>query len=151
MLVLLLGIAVCACTDVRDYEGTWIGPRDGAAAVLHVGVGSDATATLAIGSIDTHGIAGTLSISGLVAGASYASIAGAEADVLSSLTFDGSPDRVYLAFFPIGDGGGDGLAVIALYDPGKSDPGRVEVRVLRGGQLPLYGIFSLSRSGSVPS
>ena len=36
------------------------------------------------------------------------------------------------------DGGGDALAVIALYD------GRVELRLLRGGAKPIYAIFSLA-------
>ena len=32
------------------------------------------------------------------------------------MTFAGAPLRVYLAFVPIPDGGGDALALIALYD-----------------------------------
>jgi hypothetical protein len=40
---------------------------------------------------------------------------------------------------PVPDGGGDALALIALYDDR-----RVEVRVLRGGTTPLYAIFALS-------
>ena len=64
--------------------------------------------------------------------------------MLSGITFDGSPSRVYLAFVAIPDGGGEALAVIALYDDK-----RVEVRVLRGGTQPLYAIFALTqRRGS---
>jgi hypothetical protein len=140
-LLLLLGLV--ACTDVRTFEGTWSGPRVGSAAPLDVGVGSAAAATLAIDEVDAHGIRGRLSIDGLVVDAAYVSVDGAEADALSSLTFDGSPARVYLAFFAVPDGGGQALAVIALYDDK-----RVEVRVLRGGGQPLYGVFALSRGGA---
>jgi hypothetical protein len=59
--------------------------------------------------------------------------------VLSGISFGGAPLRVYLAFVPIPDGGGEALAVIALYDER-----RIEVRVLRGGSQPLYGIFALA-------
>jgi hypothetical protein len=141
-LVLLLLVA-SACNDVRGYEGTWNGPRVGSAAPLDVGVQTAANATLAIDQVDKHGISGRVSIDGLVTDAAYTSVAGAEADVLSGITFDGSPARVYLAFFAIGDGGGEALAVIALYDDK-----RIEVRVLRGGAQPLYAIFSLAQDES---
>jgi hypothetical protein len=144
-LVLLVLVAITAgasaCNDVRSFEGTWTGPRVGSAAPLDVGVQTAATATLAIDSVDKHGITGTISIDGLVTDASYTSIAGAEADVLSGMTFDGSPARVYLAFFAIPDGGGEALGVIALYDDK-----RVEARALRGGAQPLYAIFSLAQA-----
>jgi hypothetical protein len=139
-LVLLIVLAASACNDVRSFEGTWNGPRVGVAAPLDVGVATSSTATLAIDEIDLHGIRGRLSIEGLVIDAPYTSVAGAEADVLSGITWDGSPARVYLAFFAIADGGGEALAVIALYDDK-----RIEVRVLRGGTQPLYAIFSLSQ------
>jgi hypothetical protein len=138
-LVLLLVLA-SACNDVRGFEGTWNGPRVGSAAPLDVGVSMTSTATLAIDEVDLHGMRGRLSIEGLVIDAPYTSVAGAEADVLSGITWDGSPARVYLAFFAIADGGGEALAVIALYDDK-----RIEVRVLRGGTQPLYAIFSLSQ------
>lgn len=130
-----------ACNDVRAYEGTWSGKRVGDTPVLRVGVADDATATLAIDGIDTHGMRGRLSISGLVTDADVASIAGAEADVLSGITFNGSPQRVYLSFVALPDGGGEALAVIALYDEK-----RIEVRVLRGGAVPLYAIFALAQA-----
>jgi hypothetical protein len=138
-LLLVLGLA-SACNDVRGYEGTWSGPRVGNAPVLNVGLAADATATLAIDGIDTHGVRGHLSITNLVDSAEYTSVESAEADVLSSISFNGSPTRVYLAFFGIPDDGGDGLAVIALYDDK-----RVEVRIMRGGPTPLYGIFALTQ------
>ncbi len=135
----LLVFAMIACNDVRAYEGTWTGPRVGDAAPLRVGVDVTATATLAIDTIDTHGLHGKLTIAGLVADADIASVEGAEADVLSGITWSGAPTRVYLAFVAIPDGGGEALAVIALYDAR-----RIEVRVLRGGSRPLYGIFALA-------
>ncbi len=141
-LVLLL-VACVACNDVREFQGTWTGPRVGDTAVLHVGVAMSATATLEIDGIDTHGVRGTLSISGLVDHGAFVSNPGAEADVLSAITFSGSPTRVYLAFVPITDGGGDALAVIALYDDR-----RIEVRVLRGGTQPLYAIFALAETST---
>lgn len=143
LLVLLLLVA-SACNDVRGFEGTWNGPSVGVAAPLHVGIGMTSTATLAIDEVDLHGFHGRLSIDGLVIDADVTSVAGAEADVLSGITFDGSPARVYLAFVAIPDGGGEALSVIALYDDK-----RVEVRVLRSGSQPLYGIFALSRGDSV--
>jgi hypothetical protein len=138
-LATLVLIAVAACNDVRAFEGTWTGPRVGDPAPLHVGVAMAATATLSIDTIDTHGLKGKLTISGLVAAADFTSIEGAEADVLSGISFGGAPIRVYLAFVTIPDGGGEALAVIALYDQR-----RIEVRVLRGGTMPLYGIFALA-------
>ena len=51
--------------------------------------------------------------------------------------------RVYLAFVTIPDGGGDAFAVIALYDDR-----RIEVRILRSGTIPLYGIYVLSDGGA---
>jgi hypothetical protein len=138
-LVLLLLVA-SACNDVRGFEGTWNGPRVGDVAPLHVGVAMSSTATLAIDEAGLHGLRGRLSIDGLVVDGDVTSVAGAEADVLSGITFDGAPARVYLAFVAIPDGGGQALAVIALYDDK-----RVEVRVLRGGSQPLYAIFALSR------
>lgn len=140
-LVVLLLCLASACTDVRTFEGTWQGPRVGSAAPLDVGVAGSANATLAIDKLDNHGISGRLSVDGLVLDAPYASVAGAEADALAGMTFDGSPSRVYLAFVAITDGGGEALAIIALYDDK-----RVEVRVIRGGAQPLYGIFALARA-----
>jgi hypothetical protein len=67
-----------------------------------------------------------------------ASLPSADADVLSGMTFAGSPLHVYLAFVPIADGDGDALAIVSLY-PER----RVELRILRGGAKPLYAIFPL--------
>jgi hypothetical protein len=135
----LVVVAACAaCNDVRDYQGAWTGARVGDSPVLRVGIADDATADLEIDAVDRHGLSGTLTVTGLVDAAPIASVEGAEADVLAGMTFAGSPLRVYLAFAATSDGGGDALAVIALYDDD-----RVEIRLLRGGATPLYGVFAL--------
>jgi hypothetical protein len=139
-LVLLM---LVACDDLRGFTGTWQGPRVGDAAVLRVGV-SDATATLQVDQITAHGLAARLAVSGLLPETPITSLAGAEADVLSGMTFAGAPLRVYLAFTPVPDGGGEALVVVALYDDR-----RIEVRLLRGGTAPLYGIFALTEGSRV--
>jgi hypothetical protein len=130
-------VALAACNDLRGFEGGWHGPRVGDAPVLTVGPGGDAQ--LAIDHIDRHELVGELTIAGLVDHGAFQSLPGAEADVLSDMSFDGSPLRVYLGFVAITDGGGQAFAVIALYDDR-----RVEVRVMRGGTQALYGIYSLA-------
>jgi hypothetical protein len=130
-----------ACTDVREFRGNWRGPRVGAAPALTVGLVGDTQASLDIATIDTHGIAGSITIDGLASDQPFSSVAGAEADALSNMTFSGSPVRVYMAFVPTTDSGGDVLAVIALYEDR-----RVEVRLLRGGSVPIYAIFALTES-----
>ncbi len=125
------------CNDLRDFRGTWNGTRVGEADVLRVGGGD--TATLAIDAIDAHGLGGRLAIDGVLGEAAFTSLAGAEADALSNLSFAGNPLRVYLAFVPVTDGGGDVLAMIALYDDR-----RIEVRVMRGGTAPVYAIFAMT-------
>lgn len=136
----MLIVLAAACNDVHGFEGTWTGPRVGTAAPLDINVAPNATASLTIDELDLHTISGELSISNVVTNAPFSSIAGAEADVLSGITFDGSPSRVFLTFVAIPDGKGEALAVIALYDDK-----RVELRVLRGGNTALYAIFSLSQ------
>jgi len=136
--VILLALLFAACTDVRDFDGAWTGERVGDAPELRVGLTAAATADLEISVIDKHGLAGVLSVAGVISEAPFASVEGAEADVLAGVTFAGSPLRVYLAFVPSSDGGGDALAVIALYDDD-----RLELRLLRGGANPLYGVFAL--------
>lgn len=134
----LLALGLVGCTDIRDYEGAWSGPRVGDSPALRVGVAGDAQASLRIESVDKHGMTGRLTIDGLVDDAPITSVEGAEADVLAGLTFTGSPLRVYLAFAAPTDAGGDVLAVIAVYDDD-----RIEVRLLRGGSAPVYAIFAL--------
>jgi hypothetical protein len=91
-------ITLAACNDVRDFRGGWSGARVGDTPAVRVGIAGDATAALAIASIDRLGLTGTL------------------------------------------DGGGDALALIAVYDDD-----RIEVRLVRGGAQPVYAIFDLAR------
>lgn len=135
LVTLLAGLA--GCNDLRDFRGAWAGARVGDAPVLRVGAGE--RASLEIDSIDAHGLAGRLAIEGLLPEQAFRSLEGAEADAVANMTFSGAPLRVYLAFLPIPDSGGDAIALIALYDDH-----RVEVRVLRGGSSPLYAIFALT-------
>ena len=142
----LVLLVLVACSDLRDFQGPWSGPRVGDARrqgqpdvnVLALNV-PDSKATLWIDRIDSHGLVARLGVNGLLPETALTSIPGAEADVLSGITFSGAPLRVYLAFVPVPDGGGDALAIIALYDDH-----RVEVRLLRGGSTPLYGIYALT-------
>lgn len=139
-----LVLVLVACSDLRDFRGTWSGPRVGDARPLAVNV-RDGNAILSIDRVDSHGLAARLEVDGLVPETPIASIEGAEADVLAGITFSGAPLRVYLAFAPVPDGRGDALAIIALFDDR-----RVEVRLLRGGATPLYGIFALREVVAVP-
>lgn len=137
-----LALLCVACLDVRDFEGRWTGERVGEAAELRQGFPDRAAATLEIEQADLRSLRAHLTIEGDVLDqALIQPIPGAEADALAGITFDGSPARVYLAFAATADGGGDALVVVALY----SDE-RVEVRVLRGGLQPLYGVFLLERA-----
>jgi hypothetical protein len=137
--VLVFALAVAACSDVHDFRGSWTGPRVGDVQVVREGGPPSSTAVLTIDDVDTHGMTGTLAVDGMITETTFTSLAGAEADVLSGMTFAGSPLHVYLSFVETTDGGGAALAVIALYSQH-----RVELRVLRGSPLPMYGIFSLS-------
>lgn len=137
VLVMLVG-----CNDLRAFRGDWRGPRVGDAPALRVGIG-DGAAALSIDGIDGHGLTARLAIDGLLPETPIASLAGAEADALAGITFGGAPLRVYLAFVAMPDAGGEALAVVALYDDR-----RIEVRLLRGGGKPLYGIFALTESAT---
>lgn len=143
-----LAAALAGCADLREFRGTWRGDRVGSDPALLVGSLGDNVAELAIESLDRHGLVGHLRIAGAAGrdgqfDAPLASVPGAEADVLAGMTFDGAPLRTYLSFVdPVEPAGGSALAVVSLYDDE-----RVELRVLRGGATPLYGIFALRRSG----
>jgi len=137
---LAIVIALAACNDLREFRGSWSGSRVGDG-VLRVGAGEGATLT--IDGVDSHGLQGRLAIDGLFDETTITSVEGAEADALAGLTFGGGALRVYLAFVTIPGGGGDAFAMIALYDER-----RIEVRILRGGTSPLYGIYVLSDGGA---
>jgi hypothetical protein len=139
--LVVVAAVLAGCTDLRDFRGTWRGPRVGEAEVVRVGVPPSATATLTIDAIDTHGLSGTVAISGLVPATPVVSVPGAEADALAGITFTGAPLRVYLAFMAMPDSRGEALVLIALFDDH-----RIEARILRGGAAPLYAIFALSET-----
>jgi len=136
----LVLLTLLGCNDLREFRGIWRGPRVGDARPLQLNIGPT-SATLAIDTIDNHGLAARLAIDGLLPETPITSLPGAEADVLAGITFGGDPLRVYLSFVAMPDAGGEALVVVALYDDR-----RVEVRVLRGGTSPLYGIFALTES-----
>ena len=142
LLVLLAGL-LAGCNDLRDFAGSWSGERIGSSAATKVGVADDASATMVIEDIDTHGLRGQLEIANgpgtLISNAPLVSLPGAEADALATMSFAGSPMRVYMAFVPIDDGIGDAMAMIGLYDSR-----RIDLRILRGGTAPIYAIFALS-------
>jgi hypothetical protein len=139
VVTILFASTLAGCSDLREFRGTWHGPRVGDAAVVRVGWSDVTSASLEIENIDAHGLTGALTIDGVVTSAPLVSLPGAEADVLAGMTFTGSPLRVYLAFVALSDGLGDALALVALYDQR-----RIELRVLRGGTSPLYAIFALT-------
>jgi hypothetical protein len=132
-------LTLVACNDLRDFRGTWSGSRVGEGSALRRNV-PDGIATLRIDQIDPRtGLTAQLTVDGLLSATAITSLPGAEADVLAGITFSGAPLRVYLAFATVPDGGGEALVVVALYDDR-----RVDVRLLRGGAVPLYGIFALT-------
>ena len=117
-------ISAAACTDVRDFRGTWTGD----------------SAVLALDHVDATDISGTVTVPGGAAAPLRMSTR-LQSDALSTMTFAGSPLRVYLAYFDPGDGCGEALAVISLQE-GR----RVELRVLRGATATcdeLFGRYAL--------
>lgn len=145
---LLLLATWTGCTDLRGFEGEWAGARVGDSDIVRVGGTPEATALLTIADVDRHGLRGHLTVdlgsNRMLVDADIASLEGAEADVLATMSTTGSPLRVYLAFAPITDLLGDATVLVSLYD----GP-RVEVRMLRGSPrgpaTPIYAIFALSR------
>jgi len=137
----LVLLSLVACSDLREFRGTWSGPLNENFVVV-AGV-PDVTAQfparLTIDVATSHQLRARLTVPGLLPETPIETLPQVEADVLSDITFTGAPLKVYLAFAPTTDGGGDAMVVIALYDDR-----RVEVRLLRGGATPLYGIFALT-------
>jgi hypothetical protein len=131
-------LALVACNDLRNFAGFWHGPSVGGSPAVRMGIASDAFATLEVLRADRDGLQANVSIDGLASDTPIASIPGAEADVLSNVSFAGSPLRVYFVFLPTTDGKGDAIGLVALYEDR-----RIELRVLRGGTAPIYAIFAL--------
>ena len=129
---------LAACSDLRDFRGSWEGPRVGDAPVLRVGVTATAHATLQVEDVDAHGLRALVAIDGILVPTELQSLPGAEADALSDLTFAGAPLRAYLAFAPMSDGHGDALVVVGLFDDH-----RIDLRIMRQGSSPIYAIFAL--------
>lgn len=143
MPAVLIALFSGACLDLRDFEGTWTGARVGEAAELRVGLANDASAMLVIEEADTRSLRAHLTLDDdVISDALIQPVPGTQADSLAGLSFDGAPSRVYLAFAETTDGGGDATVFVALYNDD-----RVEVRVLRGGSQPIYGVFVLARTG----
>ncbi len=136
----LLVSAAFACVDAGDYEGVWVGEAAGEGETREGFERGDAL-EVEIMEADLGDLRAEISSSdGLFEDEPIEPIPGAEQDALADITFPGSPLRVFLAFADTTDGEGPALVVLALY----GDPS-VEVRILRGGAAPLYGIFSLER------
>lgn len=134
-------VLASGCLDLRDFQGRWSGPRVGEDPLLRQGFEDGASAALEVEEVTLDRLRARLSTSGgELEGAVIEPLAAAEADVLGDISFAGAPARVFLAFAETTDGGGDALVITALYP----DP-RVEVRVLRGAPMPLYGVFQLAR------
>jgi hypothetical protein len=141
VLAVVVGLAwLAGCNDLRDFAGEWRGERVGDLPAFQAGEGD--RAVLVIEDIDKHGLRGRLTVEAgslrPISDAPIVSLEPAEADALATMTFAGAPMRVYLAFAPVGDGAGDALAIIALYDSR-----RIELRLLRGSPSPIYAIFKL--------
>lgn len=143
LLALVVATTAAGCNDLRDFNGEWSGPRVGDAPAVKVGVGTDASAHLTIDALDPHHLHAMLSVDGMLTGADVTSLPGAEADALAGVTFAGDPLRVYFAFVDVPDGGGQAMAIVALF---PND--RVEVRLLRGGTAPIYAIFALTNTAA---
>jgi len=139
--VVAIAIAAGACNDLRDFRGDWQGARVGDAPVVRVGAPTSTSASFSVEELDANRLVGTLTVDSLITDAQFVSLQGAEADALASMTFAGSPLRVFLSFVSVPDGGGDALVLVALFDDH-----RIEVRILRGGTAPLYAIFAMTES-----
>jgi hypothetical protein len=141
-LCVLVATLASGCLDIRSFEGTWSGPRVGDDPTLNMGFGESSGATLVIDEIDSLNLRATLTTQGdEFTGAAIRPIPAVEADALGGLSFDGSPERVFMSFAEPNDGLADAIAVIAIYNDD-----RVEVRIMRGNPAPLYGVFTLERT-----
>jgi len=137
-LALAFALVAAGCLDVHELQGEWSGKRIGDAPVLRVGFDTAATAELDLDAVEQDGLSGRLTITGVIDDAPIAPILGAQSDVLAGLTHTGNPVSVHMAFVNTVDGGGPATVLVSVYDKA-----RIEVRVLRGGATPLYGVFRL--------
>ncbi|MDY0002775.1 MAG: hypothetical protein RBU30_15870 [Polyangia bacterium] len=143
VLALALILALCGCTDLRDYDGAWTGgivinPY------LRLGFESDTRLTLAVDRIDRGSLSGRMTL-----GPPQAATAGftdvplvpieqSTNDVLGDLTFEGEPLATYL-FWAMPDDPSEGHALVIV----SAHPKRtLQVRILR---RDLYGVFRLNR------
>jgi hypothetical protein len=145
LVLLVVALVTTACSDLRDFHGAWAGPRVGDGGALRVGAAATDGARLDVLAVDRHGLEGRLLAPGLASETILTSVPGAEADVLAGVSFPGDPLRVYLAFAPTTDAGGDAMAVISLHDDD-----RIELRLLRGGTAPVYAVFPMKRDEVTP-
>ncbi len=144
LLVLLPGLLpVTACTDIRDYEGTWTGSIV-TNSTLREGFSANTEITLQIDEIDRSDLVGTLTV-----GPSQEATAGftdatlipmsrAGNDVLGDLSFDGDPIATYLFHVAPDDPTEEHATVLISAHPDQ----RMEVRIFR---YDLYGVFRMRR------
>lgn len=140
-LLLSLCGGLCACVDVRSFEGQWSGKivveealRQGFAADAEVGL-------LQLDHLDLQLVTATLTTSdGKFQATPLTRMEKFSFDVLSSLTFDGNPLRTYLLFAPPATASASELAYCFISLFGDN---HVELRVLRGNEL--FGLFNLYR------
>src|SRR5437667_338594 len=83
----LVLLTLVACSDLREFRGSWQGPLVGDTA-LQVNPPSG-PASLAIEVVDSHHLRARLAIAGLLPETVVTSLEAAEADVLSDITFGG--------------------------------------------------------------
>lgn len=141
--VLLHGLSggLCACMDVRSFEGQWSG-KIVAEEALRQGFAADAeVGLLQLDHVDLQLITATLTTSdGQFKATPLTRMEKFSFDVLSSLTFDGNPLRTYLLFAPPATAAASELAYCFISLFGDN---HVELRVLRGNEL--FGLFNLYR------
>jgi hypothetical protein len=135
---MILFLAIAACNDLRDFRGPWQGGLSSNLPILRQGVASDATALLDVIELDRYGLRGRLTVTGVLQ-SDISSVPGAEADVLSTMTFDNAPLRVYLCFAPMASGE-QAVVLVSLHQDH-----RIEVRIIRGGSpsTSIYAVFGL--------
>lgn len=151
-MVLLLGIALCACADLDRYgtrqDEVW---RGTVVSSRFVRRGFDTLPTLELAPLDlentTSGPGRITTSDGIFREAALLPIAAAEYDALASLDL-GAGRRSFMYLVAISDGPHAGELAIAVVSLLEDET--VEVRIVRGtGADPegddLYGVFPLTR------